>query len=112
MISTISIWGGQFIACDRGDGYLRKLEDFETDPQIHRNFLEMTPIKFNFCASSPHPIAVEIACVQTSPPQPHRFFLRGGEVVCKQATVEATNIPATNRVVCRTDVIFHVFQGK
>lgn len=37
--------GKSFITCDGGDGYLRKLEDFETDPQIHPSFSEMTPHK-------------------------------------------------------------------
>ena len=40
-----TVKGKSFITCDRGDGYLRKLEDFETDPQIHPSFLEMTPHK-------------------------------------------------------------------
>ena len=40
-----TVKGKSFITCDRGDGYLRKLEDFETDPQIHPSFLEMTAHK-------------------------------------------------------------------
>ena len=65
-----TVKGWSFIACDRGHGYSRKPEDFETDTQIHRSFLEMTPpppIEFSFCESSLHLIVVEIACVQTPP---------------------------------------------
>ena len=38
-----TVKGWSFITCDRGHGYSRKPEDFETDPQIHPSFLEMTP---------------------------------------------------------------------
>ena len=63
-----TVKGRSFITCDRWDGYLRKLEDFETDPQIHPSFWEMTPHKIQLLWKFPHPIVLEIACVQTPPP--------------------------------------------
>ena len=103
-----TVKGKSFITCDREDGYLRKLEDFETDSQIHPSFLEMTPHKIQLLWKFPPSDCCGNSLCTDSP---YRFFLREEEVVCTQATVETTNIPATNPVACRTDVIFHVFPG-
>ena len=36
-------------------GIMRSLKDFQTDTPIILNFLEMTPINFNYCESDPPP---------------------------------------------------------
>ena len=73
LISTISIWGGQLrggrlLPVTGGTAIWESLKILKPTPKFILAFEKWPSIKFNFCEISPHPIVLEIACVQTPPP--------------------------------------------